>query len=40
MGIATAIAIGIVPEYVEFQKFKVVVIICQWSSLCYLASEI
>lgn len=27
MGIATAIAIGIVPEYVEFQKFKVVVII-------------
>ncbi|KAF5376946.1 hypothetical protein D9615_007270 [Tricholomella constricta] len=28
MGIATAIAIGIVPNFVEFQRFKVVVIIC------------
>ncbi|RDB17869.1 hypothetical protein Hypma_000714 [Hypsizygus marmoreus] len=27
MGIATAIAIGIVPRFVEFQKFKIVVII-------------
>jgi hypothetical protein len=29
MGIATAIAIGIVPEFVEFQQFKVAVIICK-----------
>ncbi|KAF8073729.1 hypothetical protein FPV67DRAFT_762794 [Lyophyllum atratum] len=27
MGIATAVAIGIIPRFVEFQKFKVVVII-------------
>ena len=29
MGIATAIAISFVPQFVEFQRFKVVVIVCK-----------
>jgi hypothetical protein len=30
MGIAAAIAVCIVPEFVEFLRFKVVVIICKF----------
>jgi hypothetical protein len=40
MGIATAVAVGFVPEFAKFQQFKVAVILCKFAaSLTRLVSE-
>ncbi|KAH0586220.1 hypothetical protein H2248_007476 [Termitomyces sp. 'cryptogamus'] len=40
MGIATAVAISIVPRFVEFQRFKVIVIICILGLVCSSFADI
>ncbi|KAG6854124.1 hypothetical protein C0991_010288 [Blastosporella zonata] len=39
MGIGTAVAIGVVPQFVEFQKFKVLVIICVYILFSHAPSD-
>jgi hypothetical protein len=30
MGLATAVAIAFIPKFIEFQRFRVVVILCEF----------